>query len=99
MPYKADERYPTGDYPNQILADTRLDARTRADRELTATDVHEGRSRLTATDVVVWYNFRQTHIPRLEDLPVMPVTSVDYLLKPDGFFNANPAMDVTPPSR
>ena len=42
------------------------------------------------TDLVVWYTFGQTHIPRLEDWPVMPVTSVGFLLRPDGFFDAQP---------
>jgi primary-amine oxidase len=86
-PYKADERYPAGEYPNQNPADTGLGAWTKADRNL------------AATDVVVWYNFGQTHIPRIEDWPVMPVTSVGFMLKPDGFFNANPALDVPPPSQ
>ena len=49
--------------------------------------------------MVVWYNFGQTHIPRVEDWPVMPVTSVGFMLKPDGFFNANPALDVPPPPK
>jgi primary-amine oxidase len=85
-PYKADERYPAGEYPNQNPADTGLGAWTKADRGL------------VATDLVVWYNFGQTHVPRVEDWPVMPVTSVGFMLKPDGFFNANPALDVPPPS-
>ena len=85
-PYKADERYPAGEYPNQNPVDTGLGAWTKADRDL------------NATDVVVWYNFGQTHIPRIEDWPVMPVTSVGFVLKPDGFFNTNPALDVAPPS-
>jgi primary-amine oxidase len=86
-PYRADERYPAGEYPNQNPDDTGLGAWTKADRDL------------TSTDVVVWYNFGQTHIPRIEDWPVMPVTSVGFMLKPDGFFNANPALDVPPPSQ
>jgi primary-amine oxidase len=86
-PYRADERFPAGEYPNQSPDDTGLGAWTRADRDL------------AATDVVVWYNFGQTHIPRVEDWPVMPVGSVGFMLRPDGFFNANPALDVPPPSR
>jgi primary-amine oxidase len=85
-PYKADERFPAGEYPNQNPTDTGLGAWTKSDRDL------------AATDVVVWYNFGQTHIPRIEDWPVMPVASVGFMLKPDGFFNANPALDVPPPS-
>ena len=52
---------------------------------------------LAATDLVVWYTFGQTHIPRVEDWPVMPVSSVGFLLRPDGFFGANPALDLPPP--
>ncbi len=84
-PYRADERYPAGEYPNQNPSDTGLGTWTKADRDL------------AATDLVVWYTFGQTHIPRIEDWPVMPVTSVGFTLKPDGFFNANPALDVPPP--
>ena len=54
---------------------------------------------LADTDVVLWYTFGQTHIPRMEDWPVMPVSSVGFSLKPDGFFNANPALDVPAPRR
>ena len=50
------------------------------------------------TDLVVWYTFGQTHVPRIEDWPVMPVSSVGFMLRPDGFFDANPAIDLPPPS-
>jgi hypothetical protein len=39
------------------------------------------------------------HVPRLEDWPVMPVTRCGFTLKPTGFFDRNPALDVPPPSR
>jgi primary-amine oxidase len=84
-PYRPDERYPAGEYPNQNQEDTGLARWTKADRDI------------AATDLVVWYTFGQTHIPRIEDWPVMPVASVGFLLRPDGFFNANPALDVPPP--
>ena len=48
-------------------------------------------------DLVVWYTFGQTHVPRLEDWPVMPVSSIGFLLRPDGFFDRNPALDLPPP--
>jgi primary-amine oxidase len=85
-PYHAKERYPSGDYPNQSTGDDGLNRWTRADRDI------------AQTDLVVWYTFGQTHIPRVEDWPVMPVTSVGFLLRPDGFFNANPALDLPAPS-
>ena len=52
---------------------------------------------IAATDLVVWYTFGLTHIPRVEDWPVMPVSSVGFLLRPDGFFDANPALDLPAP--
>jgi len=38
------------------------------------------------------------HIPRPEDWPVMPAEYIGFSLKPAGFFDRNPALDV-PPSR
>jgi primary-amine oxidase len=86
-PYRPEERYPTGEYPNQHPGGDGLPGWTQADRNI------------AGTDLVVWYTFGQTHIPRVEDWPVMPVTSVGFLLRPDGFFDANPALDLPPPSR
>ena len=36
------------------------------------------------------------HIARLEDWPVMPVENIGFKLKPSGFFDRNPALDVPP---
>jgi primary-amine oxidase len=84
-PYQPKERYPAGDYPNQNPGGDGLPKWTKADRNI------------AATDLVVWYTFGQTHIPRVEDWPVMPVSSVGFLLRPDGFFDANPALDLPAP--
>jgi primary-amine oxidase len=46
--------------------------------------------------VVFWYTFGHTHIPRPEDYPVMPTAYIGFLLKPNGFFDENPANDVPP---
>jgi primary-amine oxidase len=35
-------------------------------------------------------------VPRPEDWPVMPVASLGFMLKPVGFFDRNPALDVPP---
>jgi primary-amine oxidase len=86
-PYHPDERYPAGEYPNQNPGGDGLPRWTKTDRDI------------AATDLVVWYTFGQTHIPRVEDWPVMPVSSVGFLLRPDGFFGANPALDVAPPNK
>jgi len=52
---------------------------------------------LVNTDLVVWYVFGHNHVPRLEDWPVMPVAALGFMLKPDGFFERNPALDLPPP--
>jgi primary-amine oxidase len=49
------------------------------------------------TDVVVWYTMNYHHVPRPEDWPVMPVSRISFALKPLGFFDRNPALDVPPP--
>ena len=46
------------------------------------------------TDVVLWYVFGIHHITRMEDWPIMPVDTVSFWLKPFGFFDRNPALDV-----
>ena len=47
-------------------------------------------------DIVVWHTFGPTHFPRPEDWPVMPVDYTGFTLKPSGFFDRNPALDVPP---
>ena len=37
------------------------------------------------TDVVLWYTFGHTHIPRPEDYPVMPTAYIGFTLKPNGY--------------
>ncbi|MGJ3250532.1 MAG: primary-amine oxidase [Elainellaceae cyanobacterium] len=83
-PYSSDEKYPAGDYPNQHPGGDGLPKWTQANRSI------------ENTDVVVWYTFGQHHIPRPEDWPVMPVSYASFMLKPVGFFNQNPALDVPP---
>lgn len=84
-PHKDDERYAAGEYPNQHAGGDGLPRWTAADR------------RLENTDVVLWYAFAHNHVPRTEDWPVMPVSSLGFTLKPDGFFERNPALDLPPP--
>jgi primary-amine oxidase len=84
-PYEPDERYAAGDYPNQHPGGAGLPEWTRANRPI------------ADRDVVVWYTFGHHHVPRPEDWPVMPVASIGFSLKPVGFFERNPALDVPPP--
>jgi primary-amine oxidase len=53
---------------------------------------------LIGADPVVWYTFGYTHFVRPEDYPVMPVDIVGFTLKPHGFFECNPALDLPPES-
>ncbi len=68
---------------------TRAATACRAGRRPTA--------RLIDEDVVLWYVFGAHHFPRLEDWPVMPVVRCGFQLRPVGFFDRNPALDVPPP--
>ena len=81
----ADERRAAGEFPNQHAGGAGLPAWTSADRPI------------VDTDVVLWYTFGVTHLPRPEDWPVMPVDTVSFWLKPFGFFDRNPALDVPRP--
>jgi Cu2+-containing amine oxidase len=48
-------------------------------------------------DIVVWYTVGETHVPRPEDWPLTNVERIGFTVKPDGFFDRNPALDVPPP--
>jgi primary-amine oxidase len=45
-------------------------------------------------DLVVWHTFGLTHFPRTEDWPIMPTDYAGFTLKPHGFFDRNPTLDV-----
>jgi primary-amine oxidase len=85
-PYRDDERYAAGDYPNQSTGGDGLVRWTAQDRPV------------ENTDVVLWYTFGHTHLPRPEDYPVMPAAYIGFVLKPSGFFDLNPANDLPPSS-
>jgi primary-amine oxidase len=84
--YDPAERYPAGDFVNQNPGGDGLPCWTQADRPL------------DGEDIVIWHTFGATHFPRPEDWPVMPVEYTGFTLKPVGFFDRNPALDV-PPTR
>ncbi|GIT54555.1 MAG: hypothetical protein Ct9H300mP16_17150 [Pseudomonadota bacterium] len=44
-----------------------------------------------------WHNIGVVHLPRPEDFPVMPVEYIGFMLKPVGFFERNPALNLAPP--
>ncbi len=79
-PYEPNERFAGGNYPNQRPDDDGLGRWTRNDRSI------------ADCDLVVWYTFGHTHVPRPEEWPVMPVHKIGFMLKPDGFFAENPSL-------
>ena len=81
-PYHPDERWPCGEFCTQSERDQGLPVWTAQDRSI------------EDTDIVLWYVFGIHHITRPEDWPVMPVDTVSFWLKPFGFFDRNPALDV-----
>ncbi len=86
-PYREEERHAAGNFPNQSQGGDGLPRWTEQDRPI------------ADTDVVLWYTFGHTHLPRPEDYPVMPTAYIGFLLKPQGFFTANPANDVPPSAK
>jgi primary-amine oxidase len=83
-PFDPKERYAAGDYPNQHPGGEGLPDFVQGDREV------------ADTDLVLWYSFGAHHVVRPEDWPVMPVTHIGFKLKPSGFFDGNPALDMSP---
>jgi len=86
-PFSPEEKYPGGDYPNQSPGGEGLEKWTQANRPI------------DSKDIVLWYTFGITHVPRLEDWPVMPVETVGFSFVPFGFFDRSPALDVPPADR
>jgi primary-amine oxidase len=84
-PARADEQRPAGDFPNQHPGGAGLPAWTAADRPV------------TDTDIVLWHTVGTTHFCQPEDFPVMSCEYAGFTLKPAGFFDRNPAIDLAPP--
>jgi primary-amine oxidase len=80
--FAEDERYPTGDFVNQHSGGAGLPAYIAQDRDI------------DGQDIVVWHTFGLTHFPRIEDWPIMPVDTVGFRLRPEGFFDRSPVLDV-----
>jgi primary-amine oxidase len=83
-PFNAKERYAAGDYPYGDRGGGGLPVWVKRNRSI------------RRKDIVVWYSIGATHVVRLEDWPVMPVTCMGFMLRPAGFFDRNPALDVPP---
>lgn len=84
--YDPAELHAAGDYPNQHPG-AGIGEWVQQERDL------------VDTDVVVWHTFGASHLPRPEDWPIMPCEYVGFSLKPAGFFDRNPSLDVPPPAK
>ncbi len=82
--YDPAERYAAGDYIAQEPVAGGVSRFVEAGRPL----VDE--------DVVCWYTVGVHHVVRPEDWPVMPVARAGFHLKPVGFFDGNPMLDLPP---
>ncbi len=83
-PYTPEELSATGPYPNQHPGGAGLPEYTKNDRSV------------EDTDLVLWYTLGYHHVPRPEDWPISPVAYCGFSLKPVGFFDTNPVLDVPP---
>lgn len=80
--YDPAERHPAGDLVNQHPGGAGLPEYVAADRSI------------EDQDIVLWHTFGTVHFPRPEDWPVMPVERCGFTLRPVGFFDRNPTLDV-----
>ncbi len=82
-PHADEEKWPAGDYTIQSEGGQGLSAFIAGDRPCGP-----------GSDPVIWLTLGATHIPRVEDFPVMPCEVVEFQLKPFCFFDGNPGVDV-----
>ncbi|KAJ3032255.1 hypothetical protein HDV00_007739 [Rhizophlyctis rosea] len=82
--YDASQRFPAGEYINQSVGHDGLPKWTAEDKPI------------YDEDIVIWHTFGVTHVPRVEDFPIMPCDMSGFALKPSGFFTENPAVDLPP---
>lgn len=86
--YNPREMYSTGHYPNQ--------KKGGSDDELSK--YAEKNRNIRNEDIVLWYTAGLHHYTRPEDFPVMPTTYLNFKLRPFGFFDGNPALDLPRPT-
>jgi primary-amine oxidase len=79
--YRDGELYAAGDQPNQGQVGDGLPSYVADQADV------------DGEDLVVWFATGLTHVPRVEDFPVMNRETVGFSLRPQGFFNENPALD------
>jgi len=79
--YRDGELYAAGDYPNQGPVGDGVPKYIAGGEDL------------SDHDIVVWYTMGFTHVPAVEEFPVMTAESIGFALRPSGFFDQNPALD------
>lgn len=80
--YKDHQLFAAGEFTNQSQKDTGIGEWVK------------GQDPVRNDDCVVWATMGFTHIPRVEDFPVMPVETHNIHLVPFNFFDRNPALDL-----
>lgn len=80
--YGDDQLYAAGEFTNQSIQDHGLKEWVSSEESV------------RNEDIVLWATMGFTHNPRPEDFPVMPVEIHTIHLKPSGFFEKNPALDL-----
>ncbi|KAK6464070.1 copper-containing amine oxidase [Scheffersomyces coipomensis] len=80
--YNDHQLFAAGEFTNQSQSDTGLGVWAN------------GIDKVRNEDLVVWATLGFTHIPRVEDFPVMPVETHNIHLVPFNFFDKNPALDI-----
>ncbi|MGH8823732.1 MAG: primary-amine oxidase [Jiangellaceae bacterium] len=80
--YDPAERYPAGELINQHPGGAGLPEYAAKNRPI------------DGEDIVLWHTIGAVHFPRPEDWPVMPVDHCGFTLRPVGFFDRNPTLDL-----
>lgn len=83
-PYNALQMYAAGEYVFDGSLDDGLPVWTAGNRPI------------EYEDVVLYYTVGVTHVPRVEDWPIMNSHHAGFKLVPAGFFSSNPAIGVPP---
>ncbi|MFK0084387.1 primary-amine oxidase [Glutamicibacter sp. NPDC090743] len=78
-------RYPTGDFVNQNPGVDGIGSWIKDDKNI------------DGEQISLWHTFALTHFPRTEDWPMMPVDTVGFTIRPEGFFDRSPVLDVPAP--
>jgi primary-amine oxidase len=81
--YAEDERFAAGPFPSQASVRDGVSQYVTPPSALTPE---------RGDDLVLWYTLGLSHVPKLEDYPVMNSERIGFRLAPHGFFDRNPAL-------